>query len=63
MLFRSAKTPKEIQGAFKDRGDGYLTVDFKVTGPYDSPKTDLSQRLLKGAGEQLLQKGLQKLLK
>ena len=58
-----AKTPKEIQGAFKDRGDGYLTVDFKVTGPYDSPKTDLSQRLLKGAGEQLLQKGLQKLLK
>ncbi len=56
-----AKVPNEIRNAFTKRADGFLTIDFKVTGPYDAPKTDLSQRLLKGAGQQLLDKGLKKL--
>lgn len=58
-----AKVPKEVRASFTEREDGYLTIEFKVTGPYDNPKTDLSQRLLKGATDQLLQKGLQKLLR
>jgi hypothetical protein len=58
-----AKAPNEIRRAFTRRDDGFLTIEFNVTGPYDAPQTDLSRRLLKGAGEQLLQKGLQKLFK
>ncbi|MBI5686363.1 MAG: AsmA family protein [Verrucomicrobia bacterium] len=58
-----AKAPKELQSAFKDRGDGFLTVDFHVTGPYDSPKTDLTQGLLKNAVQQQLQQRLFKLFK
>ncbi len=56
-----AKAPNEIRRAFTRRDDGFLTIEFNVTGPYDAPKTDLSQRLLKGAGQQLLDKGLKKL--
>jgi uncharacterized protein involved in outer membrane biogenesis len=58
-----AKVPKEVRGVFADRGDGYLTLTFRVTGPYNDPKTDIQQRLLRGAGEQLLKKGLQQLFK
>ncbi|MCX6899871.1 MAG: AsmA family protein [Verrucomicrobia bacterium] len=58
-----AKVPKELQSAFKDRGDGFLTVDFRVSGPYDSPKTDLAQGLLKNAVQQQLQQRLFKLFK
>jgi uncharacterized protein involved in outer membrane biogenesis len=56
-----AQAPNEIRRAFSRRDDGFLTIEFNVTGPYDAPKTDLSQRLLKGAGQQLLDKGLKKL--
>jgi hypothetical protein len=55
--------PKEVRAIFTQREDGFQTIDFKVWGPYDSPKTDIQQRLVKGAAEQLLQKGLQKFLK
>ena len=58
-----AKVPKEAQSAFKDRGDGFLTVDFHVSGPYDSPKTDLAQGLIKNAVQQQLQQRLFKLFK
>jgi uncharacterized protein involved in outer membrane biogenesis len=47
-----------IRDLFAEQPDGSLTLDFKVTGPYNSPKTDLTKRL----GQQLLQKGLQQLL-
>jgi len=43
---------------FTEREDGSLAIDFKVWGPYDSPKNDLKERLVKGAAEQLLQKFL-----
>ncbi|MGO9244718.1 MAG: AsmA family protein [Verrucomicrobiia bacterium] len=46
-----------IRDLFTEQPDGSLTLDFKVTGPYNSPKTDLAKRL----GQQLLQKGLQQL--
>ena len=49
--------------AFKDRGDGFLAVDFHVSGPYDSPKTDLAQGLLKNAAKDQIQQRLFKLLK
>jgi uncharacterized protein involved in outer membrane biogenesis len=58
-----AGAPKEVRGIFKERADGFFTLDFKVWGPYDSPKTDLKDRLVKGATQQLLEKGLQKLFK
>ena len=58
-----AKVPKEVQSAFKDRGDGFLAVDFHVSGPYDSPKTDLAQGLLKNAAKDQIQQRLFKLLK
>jgi uncharacterized protein involved in outer membrane biogenesis len=48
-----------IRDLFAEQPDGSLTLDFKVTGPYNSPKTDLAKRI----GQQLLQKGLQQLLK
>jgi uncharacterized protein YhdP len=55
--------PKEVQAIFTPRQDGFQTIDFKVWGPYDSPKTDIKERLIKGAAGQLIQKGLQQLFK
>jgi len=57
------RTPDEIRGLFAEQPDGSLALDFKVTGTYDSPKTDLTKRIMKSVGQQLLEKGLQKLLK
>jgi uncharacterized protein involved in outer membrane biogenesis len=47
--------PSEIRDVFTEQPDGSRTLDFKVTGTYDRPKTDLVKRLLKGVGQQLLQ--------
>jgi uncharacterized protein involved in outer membrane biogenesis len=57
------KAPKEVRQLFTERPDGFLAIEFKVWGPYDKPKTDLDKRILKGVGEQLLDKGLKQLLK
>jgi AsmA protein len=57
------RTPNEIRGLFVEQPDGSLALDFKVTGTYDSPKTDLTKRIMKSVGQQLLEKGLRKLLK
>jgi AsmA protein len=57
-VFDNALLP-QIRDLFTEQQDGSLTLDFKVTGPYNSPKTDLTKRL----GQQLLQKGLQQLFK
>jgi uncharacterized protein involved in outer membrane biogenesis len=56
-------TPKEIRAVFTERPDGFLTLDFRVWGPYDSPQTDLKERIVRGATQQIIEKGLQKLLK
>jgi uncharacterized protein involved in outer membrane biogenesis len=58
-----AKLPKEVRAVFAQQPNGMLGLSFRVWGPYDAPKTDLQDKLLKGAGQQLLEKGLQKLFK
>lgn len=52
-----------IRDLFTEQQDGSLTLDFKVWGPYNSPKTDLTKRITQKLGQQLLEKGLQQLLK
>lgn len=49
----------EVRDAFRDRGDGFATIDFEVTGTTSAPRTDLALRLGKGAAES----GLKKLLR
>jgi uncharacterized protein involved in outer membrane biogenesis len=49
-------TIEEVRNLFVKHDDGSFALDFKIWGPYDSPKTDLDKRLLKGVGQQLLQK-------
>jgi uncharacterized protein involved in outer membrane biogenesis len=56
--FENALLPG-IRDLFVEQSDGSLTLDFRVTGPYSSPKTDIAKRI----GQQLLQKGLQQLFK
>ena len=58
-----ARAPREVRAAFTERPDGSTAVDFRVWGPYDSPKTDLPERLLKGVTEQFLRRGLRQLLR
>jgi uncharacterized protein involved in outer membrane biogenesis len=53
---------KELRGAFKDRGDGFSTVDFKVTGTSDHPQTDLAARVGKAAATEALKDQASKLL-
>ncbi|MCG3147355.1 MAG: hypothetical protein PCFJNLEI_00794 [Verrucomicrobiae bacterium] len=57
------RAPKEVRNVFTKLESGQYAIDFKVWGPYDAPKTDLQTRLAVGVGEQLLEKGLKKLLK
>jgi uncharacterized protein involved in outer membrane biogenesis len=57
------RAPDAIRGLFAEQTDGSLALNFKVTGPYNSPKTDLGKRVAQGLGQQLLEKGLQKLLR
>jgi hypothetical protein len=49
---------QELRAAFKDRGDGFTTIDFKVTGTTSAPRSDLALRLGTAAAES----GLKKLL-
>ncbi len=53
---------KEMRAAFQDRGDGFSTIDFKVTGTAAAPETDLLSRLGKAAAAEVAKGGLQKLL-
>ena len=55
--------PKEVLGLFSEQADGSRTLSFHVSGPYNSPKTDLTQRIAQDVGQQLIQKGLQRFLK
>ncbi len=45
---------KEIRAAFRDRGDGFSALDFKVTGTSDRPQTDIASRIGKAAATQVL---------
>jgi hypothetical protein len=52
------RAPREMRTAFTERPDGLMGVDFRVWGPYHSPRTDLQDRVLRGFAESLLRKGL-----
>ena len=57
------RAPREMRAAFTERADGLAGVDFRVWGPYRSPRTDLQDRVLRGFAESLLRKGLQQFLR
>ncbi|MET0555961.1 MAG: AsmA-like C-terminal region-containing protein [Vicinamibacteria bacterium] len=50
---------EELRAAFRDRGDGFVTIDFEVTGTTSSPQSDLALRVGRAAAES----GLRKLLR
>ncbi|MDA2933385.1 AsmA-like C-terminal region-containing protein [Acidobacteria bacterium AH-259-D05] len=51
--------PAPLLGAFNQRVDGFYSLDFRLWGPFNSPKMDIQQRLVKGAAQELLEKGLE----
>jgi uncharacterized protein involved in outer membrane biogenesis len=57
------RAPREMRAAFTERPDGLMGVDFRVWGPYHSPRTDLQDRVLRGFAESLLRKGLRQFLR
>jgi hypothetical protein len=52
---------RELRAAFRDRGDGFSTVDFKVTGTSLAPQTDLASKVGKAAATEAAVSGLKKL--
>jgi uncharacterized protein involved in outer membrane biogenesis len=48
--------PNTIVGLFTEQADGSEALSFKVWGPFNSPKTDLTKRITQGAVKQLLDK-------
>lgn len=56
-------TRKELRPAFKDRGDGFSAVDFKVYGTTLAPQTDLLSRVGKAAATEAAKDEINKLLK
>jgi AsmA-like C-terminal region len=57
------RAPREVRAAFTERPDGLAGVDFRVWGPYRSPRTDLQDRVLRGFAESILRKGLRQFLR
>ncbi len=53
---------QELRDAFKDRGDGFVTIDFKVTGTTSSPRSDVTMRVGRAAAESGLKKFLKRKL-
>lgn len=52
---------RELKAAFKEREDGFSTVDFKVTGTSTAPQTDLASKVGKAAASEAASKELKKL--
>lgn len=50
---------EELRAAFADRGDGFVTIAFKVTGTTTTPRSDLALRVGRAAAES----GIRKLLR
>jgi uncharacterized protein involved in outer membrane biogenesis len=53
----------EMRAAFRDRGDGLATLDFKATGTTDAPRTDIAGRLARATAVAAAKKGLGRLLR
>ena len=58
-----ARAPRDVRRAFTEQPDGWMTLDFRVWGPYDAPRTDLSDRLFRTTAEGFLRKGLKQLFR
>lgn len=56
-------TRRELRPAFKDRGDGFSAVDFRLYGTTSDPKTDLLARIGTAAAADALKKRLDKLFR
>jgi hypothetical protein len=56
-------TRPELRPAFKDRGDGFSAVDFRLYGTMSDPQTDLLSRVAKAAATEALKKRLDRLFK
>ena len=50
--------PAPLIKAFSQREDGFYTLEFRLWGAFDSPQTDLQQKITRGAAEGLLEQGL-----
>jgi len=48
--------PSQIKSVLKAREDGFMTLTFKVTGPYDAPKTDLLGGVIRNVIQDQLRK-------
>ena len=57
------RAPREMRSAFTERPGGLMGVDFRVWGHYNSPRTDLQDRVLAGFAESILRKGLRQFLR
>ncbi|HET7293415.1 MAG TPA: AsmA family protein [Vicinamibacteria bacterium] len=53
---------KELRAAFKERGDGFGSLAFRVTGTTESPQTDLVTRLATAAAGEAAKGKVRKLL-
>ncbi|HEX9258015.1 MAG TPA: hypothetical protein VF855_00660, partial [Acidimicrobiales bacterium] len=42
-------TRPEVRPAFRTRPDGFAEIDFRLTGTTAAPRTDLAERVAKGA--------------
>ena len=51
---------RELRAAFKDRGDGFSAVDFKVTGTSNAPQTNLAAKVGAAAATEAAVSGLKK---
>ena len=58
-----AQMPGRILQAFSKQEDGTYVIEFRVWGPFASPRTDLEQRLLKGATKRILEEGFRRLFR
>jgi hypothetical protein len=56
-------TRPELRPAFKDRGDGYSAIDFRLFGTTSEPQTDLLSRVAKAAAADAVKKGIDRLFK
>jgi uncharacterized protein involved in outer membrane biogenesis len=54
---------KEMRAAFRDRGDSFSTLDFKVSGTTDAPRTDIASRIAKAGAVEALKGALGKLFR
>lgn len=41
---------KQVRTAFRERGDGFAAIDFRVSGTTAAPRTDLPLRIGKAGG-------------